>query len=792
LGELGDTKAIEPLLKALAQHALPETETVLKKIGATNEQLVDAYIQALQFTNYQDYQRIRKASTKLEEFGDERAIEPLLKSLARHALPETESALKKLGATNEQLVDVYIEGLESGWVAQASIKLGELGDTKAIEPLLKALVRGVPETETALKKFGVTDEQLLNVYLKIVPLDIIKAYEEASAIWGEASHMGYDAFYVQGVSQAFDEMESILAEYPGVQEALKVYNRNQKTNAAILSGPVGLMGAMHGGLFAAFNGSLLAAIERKELPGMIIFFGAPLIAAAIMIIYQSPGGFKGMAIKAWPWTLKWARNFLDYDYNENPSAIKKAIRAIHIIGNHWKTDDEDVTRLQEAIERTPGILEELKDARAIKPLLIVLSRTASSDIETTLKRIGATNQQLTDAYIKALASSDSSVVAQASVSLGEVGDARAIQPLLTVLSKYRLEKTETALRKLGATNQQLTDAYIKGLSSYTSSQAAQASKSLGEIEDTRAVQPLLTLLSKYGLAETETALKKLDATKEQLADAYLVYHYAQSLKSSDLPTINEAIKNLSELGDIRALEPLITLAQQSANILVVDALWSIGLKNPDAGILESGRISARIINEIKTGLKRTRDSNHEPIEPTEPAEPVIEYEYRTVYGDSMLLPVDGTWISQKDIDYGEDLEKFEREKREYLGELARFEAWNRNWDAKSSLLIQKLETPRPMPETNSSVNNEKDVGGIDMNTIDIDRQGGEGEGIQFDMTGMEPLLNMDIQGFTPVIIDITPINSVLPILGLADPREPAIKFGTEEAQESLQLSRVDS
>lgn len=59
------------------------------------------------------------------------------------------------------------------------------------------------------------------------------------------------------------------------------------------------------------------------------------------------------------------------------------------------------------------------------------------------------------------------------------------------------------------------------------------------------------------------------------------------------------------------------------------------------------------------------------------------------------------------------------------------------------------------------------VGGIDMNDIEVDRQG-SGVDIQFDPVAIENLQN--IQGFTPVIINLTPITSVLPLLGLA-PRE---------------------
>ncbi|HSA31335.1 MAG TPA: sugar nucleotide-binding protein, partial [Candidatus Omnitrophota bacterium] len=161
LVELSDAKAIEPLLKALAKHPSPETESAIKKLGASNEQLVDAYIQMLQSI------WVSQASIRLGELGDTKAIEPLLKALIEYASPETESALKKLGVSNEQLVDAYIQALPSDRTAQTSIRLGELGDTKAIEPLLKALAQhALPETETVLKKIGATNEQLVDAYIQ--------------------------------------------------------------------------------------------------------------------------------------------------------------------------------------------------------------------------------------------------------------------------------------------------------------------------------------------------------------------------------------------------------------------------------------------------------------------------------------------------------------------------------------------------------------------------------------------------------------------------------------------------
>ena len=74
-------------------------------------------------------------------------------------------------------------------------------------------------------------------------------------------------------------------------------------------------------------------------------------------------------------------------------------------------------------------------------------------------------------------------------------------------------------------------------------------------------------------------------------------------------------------------------------------------------------------------------------------------------------------------------------------------------------------------ETGSSpVSSAEEVGGIDMNKIDVDRQGA-GMNIQFDPVEIQEIIDMGITGFAPVIINLTPLPSVLPLLGLAPQKE---------------------
>jgi len=80
------------------------------------------------------------------------------------------------------------------------------------------------------------------------------------------------------------------------------------------------------------------------------------------------------------------------------------------------------------------------------------------------------------------------------------------------------------------------------------------------------------------------------------------------------------------------------------------------------------------------------------------------------------------------------------------------------------------------------------VGGIDMNNINVNRQGTDSK-IQFDPSAIEPLLNMNIEGFVPVIINITPLPSVLPLLGL-EPRNEERPIDSAQANSIQELSFV--
>jgi hypothetical protein len=66
-------------------------------------------------------------------------------------------------------------------------------------------------------------------------------------------------------------------------------------------------------------------------------------------------------------------------------------------------------------------------------------------------------------------------------------------------------------------------------------------------------------------------------------------------------------------------------------------------------------------------------------------------------------------------------------------------------------------------------------GGIDMNAINVDRQG-SGVDIQFDPIEIQEIIDAGIDGFAPVIINLTPLPSVLPLLGLEPRKEEEMEL----------------
>jgi HEAT repeat protein len=134
------------------------------------------------------------------------------------------------------------------------------------------------------------------------------------------------------------------------------------------------------------------------------------------------------------------------------------------------------------------VLGELGDERAVEPLLVLL-KDVNFDIRLSAIRALGQIWKLPD--LVKLGSSTSQERTEAATVLGELRDERAVEPLLVLLKDVNFDIRLSAIRALGQI-WKLPD--LVKLVSSTSQERTEAATALGELKDERAVEPLLALL----------------------------------------------------------------------------------------------------------------------------------------------------------------------------------------------------------------------------------------------------------------------------------------------------------
>ena len=85
--------------------------------------------------------------------------------------------------------------------------------------------------------------------------------------------------------------------------------------------------------------------------------------------------------------------------------------------------------------------------------------------------------------------------------------------------------------------------------------------------------------------------------------------------------------------------------------------------------------------------------------------------------------------------------------------------------------------PASSPVSLNEADSKEQLGGIDFNSnnVNLIEQGDKFQ-IDFSATGLETLNPESINGILPVIINISPLPSVLPLLGLGQKKEEEFKL----------------
>jgi HEAT repeat protein len=299
--------------------------------------------------------------------------------------------------------------------------------------------------------------------------------------------------------------------------------------------------------------------------------------------------------------------------------------------------------------RSADALGQIGDARAVKPLIATLKSPYGIVFQAAARALLQIKTPAVEPLISALSDISSMAVAAAQL-LGRIGDARAVEPLIAALRDSNSDVRHYAAEALGKiggaqTVEKLVTA-LKNKEEYVRQGAAEAlgmigdaravepliaaldeesqfmrriaAKVLGDIGDTRAVEPLLSALQDSDCKVRElaaTALNKLGwkpashehtawylGAKREWEDCmklgeYAVEPFIIALKEDNLELYERCrvAKALGEIGDTRAVEPLISVLpviREEAAMALVEIYRSgkIGAKDKQAILAKQNEI----------------------------------------------------------------------------------------------------------------------------------------------------------------------------------------------------------
>lgn len=237
-------------------------------------------------------------------------------------------------------------------------------------------------------------------------------------------------------------------------------------------------------------------------------------------------------------------------------------------------------------EQAARKLGEIKDSRAVKPLIAALKDSSSyvrHAATKALEKIG--DERAVEPLIAALKDSDSGVRWAATGALGKIGDERAVEPLIAALKDGKREVRKAAAMALGKIGDtRAIEPLIAELKSSVTTirvEAAAVLQLLGWKPKDDKERPL------FDFAHALLAVKRGEWEKAVNSGMAIVEPLVAALKWRNSGMRHDAAWALGEVGDARAVEPLVVALKDDyypATTSIVEALKKIGDAQPDKSL----------------------------------------------------------------------------------------------------------------------------------------------------------------------------------------------------------------
>jgi HEAT repeat protein len=557
LGEIGDARAVETLIKALrnkdANHG--ELIDVLAQTGDLGALcgVLEAYNCYLDWETRSGYMEV------LADTGDPRALDviwcdwssskdrryyrqaecvAMWCGSAEEDSPEYESALNYLTSilgrlnylevpfpSGDRAVDALIRVIQEqvddvgfGWPHDpryyAAMELGDIGDTRAVEPLKEALGDEDDEVRKAaaeaLAKLGwkPDTDKLRTVYLlakgdalarlaaagRQPTLDLFAAGEEDALVeWGEPEFKQFTKALgdneMIGVRKAAAEMLGSIGDARAVEPLINALRDGDRDVCRSAAEALDKFGWKPG-----TDGQKAAYLISNDAWESLVEWGEPAVEPLINALEDGNSAAAEALVKI-----------------DETRAVEPLIKALE--DDNWK--------VRRVAARALG---EIGDAHAVEPLI---------------KALGDENDDNDGVNLRAAAVA----------ALGEIGDTRAVDPLIKVLEENESWVRDTAAKALDKLGWKPETDELRG--TYLISTAAW--ESLVEWGEP-AVEPLIKALGDNGMIGVRRSVAEaLGAIGDERAVEPLI----ETLRYEGSDVRRSAAEALGEIGDGRAVEPLI-------------------------------------------------------------------------------------------------------------------------------------------------------------------------------------------------------------------------------------------
>ena len=432
---IGD-EAVEMLCEALRED-YSVSSTAAKVLGKIGERAVEPLIKALEDEG--EYVR-RYAARALGEIGDARAVEPLNEALGdedEYVRQYSAEALDKIGWVPET------DGQRTAYLISTNWKLLVEWGESAVEPLIKALDNGGAYVrETAVKALGeIGDERAVEPLigtLRDTNWNLRMVAAEALRKFGMQGLQGFITAG-QGEELTVPELKTILKEkkLPTsgtkpllVQRIMDAYPTNYRSKMTDDASPEDLRKSLESDDPAKLMGALVDGgdVPEELLPtilGLYMWDDDKTIRAAAKKLFFKYASNELQAKVKENWQVGYRtlsvgslseviRPFIDAFKSQDAFSEIALKPLIKALGQHGVAQGRWGFSMAKG-EVAAEALGELGDARAVEPLIRVLGNNPS-----------------------------------AARALGEIGDERAVEPLITALeNEYVRDAAKEALKKLG-------------------------------------------------------------------------------------------------------------------------------------------------------------------------------------------------------------------------------------------------------------------------------------------------------------------------------------------------------